>query len=59
MSTWRLIYKGFDAADESLREALCALGNGYQRRPGDWAELMARVKAALSEFAGAGLAPDG
>ncbi len=29
MSDWRLIYDGFDAEDEGLREALCTLGNGY------------------------------
>ena len=28
-STWRLRYEGFDPAEEGLREALCALGNGY------------------------------
>ncbi|WP_051301435.1 glycoside hydrolase family 65 protein [Actinomadura rifamycini] len=26
---WTLVYEGFDAADEGLREALCTLGNGY------------------------------
>jgi len=26
---FRLTYRGFDAADEGLRETLCALGNGY------------------------------
>ncbi|MCX6373088.1 MAG: glycoside hydrolase family 65 protein [Actinobacteria bacterium] len=26
---WRLTYRGFDAEEEGLREALCALGNGY------------------------------
>ena len=25
---WRLVYEGFDAAQEPLREALCTLGNG-------------------------------
>ena len=26
---WRLTYRGFDPDEEALREALCALGNGY------------------------------
>jgi trehalose/maltose hydrolase-like predicted phosphorylase len=26
---WRLTYRGFHAEEEGLREALCALGNGY------------------------------
>jgi trehalose/maltose hydrolase-like predicted phosphorylase len=26
---WRLTYRGFDPVKEGLREALCALGNGY------------------------------
>jgi alpha,alpha-trehalase len=26
---WVLVYEGFDAAQEGLREALCTLGNGY------------------------------
>ncbi|MBA2663321.1 MAG: glycoside hydrolase family 65 protein [Bradymonadaceae bacterium] len=26
---WSLVYEGFDPEDEGLREALCALGNGY------------------------------
>ncbi len=29
MSGWSLIYEGFDAGTERLREALCTLGNGY------------------------------
>ncbi len=29
MNGWRLIYDGFDPAEETLREALCTLGNGY------------------------------
>jgi trehalose/maltose hydrolase-like predicted phosphorylase len=28
-SAWSLVYEGFDAAREGIREALCALGNGY------------------------------
>ncbi|RJQ71919.1 MAG: trehalose-phosphatase [Desulfobacteraceae bacterium] len=28
-SAWRLVYHGFDAASEKLRETLCTLGNGY------------------------------
>jgi len=28
-STWSLVYDGFDQAREGIREALCALGNGY------------------------------
>ncbi|GAB4347177.1 MAG: hypothetical protein Kow0099_29030 [Candidatus Abyssubacteria bacterium] len=29
MSEWLLVYDGFDAKEEGLREALCTLGNGY------------------------------
>lgn len=29
MTKWSLIYEGFDPDQEGLREALCALGNGY------------------------------
>jgi alpha,alpha-trehalase len=29
MNTWNLNYEGFDPDQEGLREALCALGNGY------------------------------
>ena len=29
MNLWTLIYEGFDPKRESLREALCTLGNGY------------------------------
>ncbi len=29
MSGWSLVYDGFNPAQESLREALCTLGNGY------------------------------
>lgn len=29
MTPWRLVYQGFDPGREGLREALCALGNGY------------------------------
>ena len=29
MSTWSLVYEGFDPKSEGLREALCTLGNGY------------------------------
>lgn len=28
-SAWSLVYEGFDPAHEGIREALCALGNGY------------------------------
>jgi beta-phosphoglucomutase family hydrolase len=28
-SAWSLLYEGFDPAREGIREALCALGNGY------------------------------
>ncbi len=28
-SAWSLVYDGFDPAREGIREALCALGNGY------------------------------
>jgi len=29
MNPWILEYDGFDPKEESLREALCTLGNGY------------------------------
>ena len=29
MSEWALVYEDYDPAAEGLREALCALGNGY------------------------------
>jgi alpha,alpha-trehalase len=29
MSTWTLVYEGFDPKQEGLREALCTLGNGH------------------------------
>ena len=29
MASWTLAYDGFDPDQEALREALCALGNGY------------------------------
>lgn len=29
MNAWKLIYNKFDPEEESLREALCTLGNGY------------------------------
>ncbi len=29
MKSWALVYEGFDPGEESLREALCTLGNGY------------------------------
>lgn len=29
MNGWSLVYEGFDPDEESLREALCTLGNGY------------------------------
>lgn len=28
-STWSLVFEGFDAGREGIREALCTLGNGY------------------------------
>ena len=28
-STWKISYNGFEPAEESLREAICTLGNGY------------------------------
>ena len=28
-SAWSLVFEGFDAAQEGIRESLCALGNGY------------------------------
>lgn len=28
-SGWKLVYEGFDPAQQGLREALCTLGNGY------------------------------
>jgi len=29
MNNWSLVYDTFDPSHESLREALCTLGNGY------------------------------
>ena len=29
MSSWSLVYEKFEPEKESLREALCTLGNGY------------------------------
>jgi len=29
MKPWTLVYEGFEPSEESLREALCTLGNGY------------------------------
>jgi trehalose/maltose hydrolase-like predicted phosphorylase len=29
MNNWTLVYEGFEPSKESLREALCTLGNGY------------------------------
>ncbi len=29
VADWKLAYEGFAPEDESLREALCTLGNGY------------------------------
>ncbi|MCU0589230.1 MAG: hypothetical protein MUF52_13880 [Syntrophobacteraceae bacterium] len=29
MNSWKLVYEGFDPERESLREALCTLGNGF------------------------------
>jgi len=29
MNSWKLIYEDFQPSKESLREALCTLGNGY------------------------------
>lgn len=29
MPTWSLVYEGFEPENEGVREALCALGNGY------------------------------
>ena len=29
MSDWRLLYDGFNAEEEGLRESLCTLANGY------------------------------
>ena len=38
-STWRLVYESFDARREGIREAVCALGNGYftTRAAAPWA----------------------
>jgi trehalose/maltose hydrolase-like predicted phosphorylase len=29
VSDWALVFNGYDAAQEGLRESLCTLGNGY------------------------------
>jgi beta-phosphoglucomutase family hydrolase len=38
-SAWSLVYEGFDPAQEGIREAVCALGNGYfaTRAAATWA----------------------
>lgn len=41
MSSWSLIYDGFDPDEEGLREALCTLGNGYFATRGANAEASA------------------
>jgi trehalose/maltose hydrolase-like predicted phosphorylase len=41
MTPWTLRYDGFDAQGEGLREALCALGNGYFVTRGAAAEVTA------------------
>jgi len=41
MTPWTLRYEGFDAQREGLREALCALGNGYFVTRGAAAEVAA------------------
>ncbi len=41
MTPWTLRYEGFDAQQEGLREALCALGNGYFVTRGAAAEVSA------------------
>jgi alpha,alpha-trehalase len=40
MAIWTLAYQGFEPKQESLREALCALGNGYfcTRGAAEWAD---------------------
>ena len=40
MPTWTLVYKGFKPEEESLREALTVLGNGYfcTRGSAEWAD---------------------
>jgi trehalose/maltose hydrolase-like predicted phosphorylase/beta-phosphoglucomutase-like phosphatase (HAD superfamily) len=40
-SVWRLVYDGFDAERQGLREALCALGNGYFVTRGAFPEAVA------------------
>ena len=40
-SSWKLTYKKFEPADESLREALCTLGNGYMGSRGASTETIA------------------
>ncbi len=41
MTGWSLVYDGFDPAREGVREALCALGNGYFATRGAAAETAA------------------
>ncbi len=41
MSRWLLTYKGYDPAEEGLREALCTLGNGYFATRGAAPEVVA------------------
>lgn len=40
MSRWSLVYETFDSQAQGVREALCAVGNGYYCTRGafEWAE---------------------
>ncbi|MBU1871851.1 MAG: hypothetical protein KKH80_03535, partial [Candidatus Omnitrophica bacterium] len=40
-STWKLVYNHFEPSQESLREALCTLGNGYFATRGAFPEALA------------------
>jgi beta-phosphoglucomutase family hydrolase len=52
-SAWSLVYEGFDPAQEGIREAVCALGNGYfaTRAAATWA-VMDDVHYPGTYFAG-------
>ena len=41
MPAWSVVYNGFDAAQEGLRETLCTVGNGYFATRGSAPEAVA------------------
>ena len=57
MSAWVLEYEGFDPASEGLREALCALGNGFLATRGAAPEAQADEVHYPGDLCGGGLQP--